>query len=61
MDGKCNGSRCPMQVGFNVENCDLKDCMYRTEGPNVNDLIINALMLLVKQEEEIREKKESKN
>ena len=28
---KCTGIRCPMQVGYKVDECDYKDCPYRTE------------------------------
>lgn len=28
---KCTGERCPMQVGYKVDECDYKDCTYRTE------------------------------
>ena len=28
---KCTGMRCPMQVGYKVDECDYKDCPYRTE------------------------------
>lgn len=28
---KCTGMRCPMQVGFKVNECNYKDCPYRTE------------------------------
>ena len=28
---KCTGLRCPMQVGYKVDECDYKDCLYRTE------------------------------
>ena len=28
---KCTGIRCPMQVGYNVDECDYKDCPCRTE------------------------------
>ena len=28
---KCTGRRCPMQVGYKVEECNHKDCPYRTE------------------------------
>lgn len=28
---KCTGMRCPMQVGYKVEECNHKDCQYRTE------------------------------
>ena len=28
---KCTGIRCPMQVGYKVDECDCKDCIYRTE------------------------------
>ena len=28
---KCTGIRCPMQVGYKVDECDYKDCPCRTE------------------------------
>lgn len=28
---KCTGKRCPMQVGYKVDECNHKDCPYRTE------------------------------
>lgn len=28
---KCTGMRCPMQVGYKVDECNYKDCSYRTE------------------------------
>ena len=28
---KCTGLRCPMQVGYKVDECDYKDCPCRTE------------------------------
>ena len=28
---KCTGKRCPMQVGYKVDECNHKDCHYRTE------------------------------
>ena len=28
---KCTGKRCPMQVGYKVDECDYKECPYRTE------------------------------
>lgn len=28
---KCTGLRCPMQVGYKVDECECKDCLYRTE------------------------------
>lgn len=27
---KCTGLHCPMQHGYDVENCKLTDCKYRT-------------------------------
>lgn len=27
----CTGMRCPMQVGYRVEECNLTDCHYQTE------------------------------
>ena len=28
---KYTGMRCPMQVGYKVDECNFKDCSYRTE------------------------------
>ena len=28
---KCTGIICPMQVGYKVDECDYKDCPWRTE------------------------------
>ena len=28
---KCTGKRCPMQIGYKVDECDYKDCLYRAE------------------------------
>ena len=28
---KCTGIGCPMQIGYKVDECVLKDCLYRTE------------------------------
>ena len=28
---KCTGMRCPMQVGYKIEECNHTDCSYRTE------------------------------
>ena len=28
---KCTGRRCPMQIGYKVEECNHKDCPYRIE------------------------------
>lgn len=28
---KCTGKRCPMQAGYKVDECDYKDCPWRTE------------------------------
>ena len=28
---KCTGIICPMQVGYRVDECNHKDCLYRTE------------------------------
>ena len=27
---KCSGVNCPMQVGYDVANCQCEDCSYRT-------------------------------
>lgn len=32
---KCTGMRCPMQVGYKVNECENKKCPYRTE-PLIN-------------------------
>lgn len=39
---KCTGMRCPMQVGYKVEECNQKDCPYRTE-PMTNADRIRAM------------------
>lgn len=39
---KCTGMRCPMQVGYKVDECNHKDCPYRTE-PRTNADRIRAL------------------
>lgn len=39
---KCTGLRCPMQVGYKVDECDHKDCPYRTE-PITNAQKIRAM------------------
>ena len=39
---KCTGKRCPMQVGYKVDECDYKDCLYRTE-PITNAQKIRAM------------------
>lgn len=28
---KCTGLRCPMQDGYKVDECNHKECLYRTE------------------------------
>ena len=28
---RCTGMRCPMHVGYKIDECELKDCHYRTE------------------------------
>lgn len=44
---KCTGIRCPMQVGYKVDECDYKDCPYRTEP------ITNADRIRVMSDEEL--------
>ena len=39
---KCTGIRCPMQVGYKVDECNHKDCPYRTE-PITNAQKIRAM------------------
>ena len=39
---KCTGMRCPMQVGYKVDECNFKDCLYRTE-PITNANRIRAM------------------
>ena len=38
---KCTGVRCPMQYGYNVEECNHTDCPYRTEPITKADRIRN--------------------
>ena len=44
---KCAGIRCPMQVGYNVDECDYKDCPWRTEP------ITNAQKIRTMSDEEL--------
>ena len=37
----CTGKRCPMQVGYDVANCNAKDCPFRTEPITNHDRIRN--------------------
>ena len=46
---KCTVRRCPMQVGYKVEECDYKDCYYRTEP------ITNADRIRSMNDEELAE------
>ena len=46
---KCTGIRCPMQVGYKVDECDHKDCPYRTEP------ITNAQKIRSMSDEELVE------
>ena len=39
---KCTGLRCPIQVGYKVDECNHKDCLYRTE-PITNAQKIRAM------------------
>lgn len=39
---KCTGIKCPMQVGYKVDECNHKDCPYRTE-PRTNADRIRAM------------------
>ena len=38
---KCTGKRCPMQIGYKVDECNHKDCLYRTEPITNADRIRN--------------------
>ena len=38
---KCTGIRCPMQDGYKVDECNHKDCPYRTEPITNADRIRN--------------------
>ena len=46
---KCTGMRCPMQVGYKVNECNYKDCPYRTEP------ITNADRIRAMSDEELAE------
>lgn len=46
---KCTGKRCPMQVGYKVDECNHKDCPYRTEP------ITNADRIREMSDEELAE------
>ena len=45
---KCTGIRCPMQVGYRVDECNHKDCPWRTEP------ITNAQKIRAMSDEELR-------
>ena len=46
---KCTGTEyCPMQVGYKVDECNHKDCLYRTEP------ITNAQKIRAMSDEELR-------
>ena len=38
----CTEMRCPMQIGYKVDECDYKDCLWRTE-PITNAGSIRAM------------------
>ena len=44
---KCTGKRCTMQVGFKVDECNYKECPYRT------DPITNADRIRAMSDEEL--------
>ena len=46
---KCTGKRCPMHVGYKVNECNQKDCHYRTEP------ITNADRIREMSDEELAE------
>lgn len=46
---KCTGRRCPMQIGYKVNECNHKDCPYRTEP------ITNADRIRAMSDEELAE------
>ena len=46
---KCTGTRCPMQHGYNVDECNHTDCPYRTEP------ITNADQIRAMSDEELAE------
>ena len=46
---KCTGLRCPMQIGYKVDECDYKDCPWRTEP------ITNADRIRAMSDEELAE------
>ena len=46
---KCTGMRCPMQVGYKVDECEFKDCPCRTEP------ITNADRIRAMSDEELAE------
>ena len=46
---KCTGRKCPMQAGYKVDECDYKDCPYRTEP------ITNADRIRAMSDEELIE------
>jgi len=43
---RCTKARCPMQFGTVPDDCDLKDCMYRTESNIRVEIIVNGNCML---------------
>lgn len=41
--GKCTKIRCPMQSGTIDEDCDIKDCPYRTQQDNFAKLFLDSV------------------
>ena len=46
---KCTGMKCPMQARYKVDECNIKDCLYRTEP------ITNADRIRAMSDEELAE------
>ena len=46
---KCTGRMCPMQVGYKVDECNHKECLYRTEP------VTNADRIRAMSDEELAE------
>lgn len=54
--GKCTKMRCPMQVGTVDENCDIKDCPYRTDSDWLEKALVDGIQKYLENTMEIAKK-----
>lgn len=54
--GKCTKTRCPMQAGTVDENCDIKDCPYRTDSDLLEKVFVEGVQKYLEDTMEITKK-----